>query len=79
MGNNQNGVKNPLLQLRERKEREGQYGDVKAACDKVGVTISVFFKAIKKENIDSLTTTELETLTAYKEILDNRAKLKATL
>jgi len=68
-----------LESIRKRREVEHQYGDVKKACDKAGVTPPVFQSAIKKKRIDDLTDKEISVVLAFLEVLDERKEEKELL
>jgi hypothetical protein len=58
--------------IRNRRSKECHYGDVRKACERVGVSPPVFQAAIKKTMIDDLTDKEMLVIRAFIEILDER-------
>jgi len=65
--------------VRNRRASEHHYGDVRKACNKVGVTPPVFQSAIKKKRIDDLTDKEIKVVRAFIKILDERKEEKELL
>lgn len=65
--------------IRNRRREEHHYGDVRKACERVGVSPPVFQAAIKKTLIDDLTDKEMQVIRAFIEILDERKAEKAEL
>lgn len=61
-----------LESIRKRRETEHQQGDVRRACDKVGVSTTIFQSAMRKTQIKDLTDKEIKVILAFREILDNR-------
>ena len=65
--------------IRNRRKEEHRKGDVRRACEKCSLTPPAFQSALKKEQLDDLTETELRVVRAYIEILDERKKEKEHL
>jgi hypothetical protein len=65
--------------VRNRRESEHHYGDVRKACDRAGVTPPVFQSAIKKKSIDDLTDKEISVIRSFIEVLDERRDEKEML
>jgi hypothetical protein len=65
--------------IRRRRAVEHQFGDVRKACEKVGVTPTVFQSAIKKTLINDLTDKEILVIRAFADILDERKAKKEAL
>jgi hypothetical protein len=70
---------NELEFIRNRRNKEHHYGDVRKACERVKVSPSVFQSAIKKTLIDELTDKEIQVIRAFTEILDERKAEKEML
>ena len=68
-----------LEQIRNRRATEHQFGDVRKACEEVGVSPAVFQSAIKKTLVDDLTDKEILVIRAFTDILDERRKKKEAL
>jgi hypothetical protein len=68
-----------LEYIRNRKKEEQHKGDVRKACEKVGVTPPVLQLALKKNRLDDLSDKEIRVLKAYLEILNERQKEKERL
>jgi hypothetical protein len=68
-----------LAEIRNRRATEHQFGDVRKACEKVGVSPTVFQTALKKTKIDNLTDREMQVIRAFADILDGRKKEKEVL
>jgi hypothetical protein len=58
--------------IKERRLYEHQFGDVRKACEKVGVSPAVFQSALKKTKVNDLTDKEMLVLRAFTDILDKR-------
>jgi hypothetical protein len=58
--------------IKERRLYEHQFGDVRKACEKVGVSPTVFQSALKKTKVNELTDREASVLRAFTDILDKR-------
>jgi len=65
--------------IRNRREMEHHYGDVRKACEKAGVTPPVFQSALKKKSVDELTDKEIMVIRAFIEVLDERKMEKELL
>jgi predicted DNA-binding protein (UPF0251 family) len=65
--------------IRQRRAKEHQFGDVRKACEKIGVSPAVFQSALKKTNIDDLTDREMRVIRAFTDILDQRKADKEAL
>jgi len=65
--------------VRNRRATEHHYGDVRKACEKVGVTPPVFQSALKKKRVDDLTDKEILVIRAFMEVLDERKAEKEML
>ena len=65
--------------VRNRRATEHHYGDVRRACERVGVTPPIFQSAIKKKCIDDLTNKEMLVIRSFIEVLDERKKEKEIL
>lgn len=61
-----------LESIRKRRETEHQQGDVKKACERVGVSSTVFQSAMRKTKINDLTDKEIKVILAFRNILDER-------
>ncbi|MDR2057865.1 MAG: hypothetical protein LBP83_06230 [Dysgonamonadaceae bacterium] len=70
---------NELEFIRKRRANEHQFGDVRKACEKAGVSPAVFQSALKKTLIDDLTDKEMSVIRAFTEILDRRKADKEAL
>ena len=65
--------------IRHRRTTEHQFGDVRKACEKVGVSPAIFQSALKKTLIDDLTDKEILVIRAFTDILDERRAKKDAL
>jgi hypothetical protein len=65
--------------LKIRRKNEHHYGDVRKACERVGVSPSVFQSAVKKTLIEELTDKEIKVLRAFLTVLDERKIEKEAL
>ncbi|MDR0506365.1 MAG: hypothetical protein LBH32_06070 [Dysgonamonadaceae bacterium] len=65
--------------IRHRRATEHQSGDVRKACEKIGVSPAVFQSALKKTRIDDLTDKEMLVIRAFVDILDKRKEEKEVL
>ena len=72
-------IMDELEQIRHRRATEHQFGDVRKACEKVGVSPAVFQSAIKKTLVDNLTDKEILVIRAFTDILDERKEKKEAL
>ena len=70
---------NELKNIRIRRKKEHQRGDVRKACEKTGVTPVVFQSALRKVQLEDLNDRELRVVQAYLEILNERKKQKDQL
>lgn len=61
-----------LSTIKKRREEEHKFGDVKKACEKAGVSPTIFQSALKKTRINDLTDKEMIVIKAFIEILDER-------
>jgi hypothetical protein len=68
-----------LAFIRQRRLTEHQFGDVRKACEKIGVSPSVFQSALKKNLINDLTDKEMSVIRAFTDILDKRKAEKEAL
>jgi hypothetical protein len=58
--------------IKERRLYEHQFGDVRKACEKAGVSPTVFQSALRKTKVNELTDKEMLVLRAFSDILDKR-------
>jgi len=58
--------------IKQRRDEEHQFGDIRKACEKVGVSPTVFQMALKKKRIEDLSDKEIAVICAFTEILDER-------
>jgi hypothetical protein len=58
--------------IKERRHCEHQFGDVRKACEKVGVSPAVFQSALRKTKVNELTDKEMLVIHAFTDILDKR-------
>jgi hypothetical protein len=58
--------------IKERRLYEHQFGDVRKACEKAGVSPTVFQSALRKTKINELTDKEMLALLAFSDILNKR-------
>lgn len=65
--------------VRNRRETEHHYGDVRKACERAKVTPPVFQSAIRKKRIDDLTDKELLVVRSFIDVLDERRAEKEIL
>jgi hypothetical protein len=65
--------------IRNRRNEEHHYGDVRKACERAKVSPPVFQAAMKKSAIDDLTDKEMMVIRAFLDILDERKAVKAVL
>lgn len=68
-----------LAATKKRILSEKMYGDVAKACDRVGVSYTVYKTAIAKDNYDELTAAEMDVLLHVIEIIDERAETRKKL
>ena len=68
-----------LQSIKKRRATEHKQGDVKKACERAGVSTTIFQSALRKTKIDDLTDNEIKALMAFREILDERAAEKEIL
>jgi predicted DNA-binding protein (UPF0251 family) len=62
-----------LENIRQRRATEHRQGDVRKACERVGVSATIFQSALRKTQINDLTDKELKVLLAFRDVLDERA------
>lgn len=62
--------------IKERIRKEKQSGDIQAAADRAGCSRSVFDRAMKKDELDSLTSAETSVIYRVVEVLDERRAQK---
>ena len=68
-----------LQSIKKRRAIEHKQGDVKKACERAGVSATIFQSALRKTKIEDLTDKEVKVLMAFQEVLDERAAEKAIL
>lgn len=68
-----------LVLIRKRRADEHRQGDVRRACERAGVSTTVFQSALRKNRIDDLTDKEMKVIIQFKEVLDERIAKKAEL
>ncbi|MCL1937769.1 MAG: hypothetical protein FWF52_05185 [Candidatus Azobacteroides sp.] len=61
-----------LESIRRRRATEHQQGDVRKACERVGVSSTIFQSALRKTKIDDLTDKEVKVILAFRDILNER-------
>ena len=65
--------------IRKRRSDEHRQGDVRRACERAGVSTTVFQSALRKKKIDDLTDKEMKVIIQFKEVLDERITKRAEL
>jgi hypothetical protein len=68
-----------LESIRKRRATEHQQGDVRRACEKAGVSSTIFQSALRKTKINDLTDKEMRVLLAFRDVLDERVMEKEML
>ena len=68
-----------LESIKKRRAKEHHQGDVRKACERAGVSSTVFQSALRKTKIDDLTDKEMKALLAFREILDERITAREAL
>jgi len=68
-----------LESIKKRRATEHHQGDVRKACERAGVSATVFQSALRKTKIDDLTDKEMKVLLTFREILDARIAEKEML
>lgn len=68
-----------LESIRRRRATEHQQGDVRKACERVGVSSTIFQSAMRKTKIDELTDKEIRVILAFRDILDERIAERESL
>jgi len=68
-----------LQSIKKRRATEHKQGDVRKACERAGVSSTIFQSALRKTKIDDLTDKEIKVLMAFREVLDERIAEKETL
>jgi predicted DNA-binding protein (UPF0251 family) len=61
-----------LESIRKRRATEHQQGDVRRACERVGVSSTIFQSAMRKTKINDLTDKEIKVILAFRDILNER-------
>ena len=61
-----------LDSIKKRRATEHQQGDVRKACERAGVSATIFQSALRKTRIDDLTDKEMKVILAFREVLDAR-------
>ena len=68
-----------LESIKKRRATEHQQGDVRKACERAGVSSTVFQSALRKTQIADLTDREMKVIKAFGDILDERIAEKELL
>jgi hypothetical protein len=68
-----------LESIKKRRATEHQQGDVRKACERAGVSSTIFQSALRKSKIDDLTDKEMKVLLAFRDVLDERMVQKNML
>jgi predicted DNA-binding protein (UPF0251 family) len=68
-----------LESIRKRRATEHQQGDVRKACERAGVSSTIFQSALRKTKVDDLTDKEMKVILAFRDVLDERVKEKELL
>ena len=68
-----------LQSIKKRRATEHKQGDVKKACERAGVSATVFQSALRKTKIDDLTDKEIKVIKSFCEVLDGRVAEKEIL
>ena len=61
-----------LESIRKRRVTEHQQGDVRKACERAGVSTTIFQMALRKTQIKDLTDKEIKVILAFRDILNER-------
>jgi prolyl-tRNA editing enzyme YbaK/EbsC (Cys-tRNA(Pro) deacylase) len=72
-------IMDELELIKHRRATEHQFGDVRKACESVGVSPTVFQSALKKTLVDDLTDKEILVIRAFTNLLDERKTEKEAL
>lgn len=72
-------IMDELASIRRRRIIEHRQGDVRKACERVGVSSTIFQTAMRKTKIDDLTDKEIKVIQAFRDILDERIVEKELL
>ena len=68
-----------LGSIKKRRATEHQQGDVRKACERVGVSTTIFQSAMKKTKISDLTDKEIKVILAFRDVLDARVTEREAL
>jgi hypothetical protein len=68
-----------LESIKKRRATEHQQGDVRRACEKAGVSSTIFQSALRKTKVDDLTDKEMKVILAFRDVLDERVMEKEML
>jgi predicted DNA-binding protein (UPF0251 family) len=68
-----------LESIRKRRATEHQQGDVRRACERVGVSSTVFQTALRKKRVNDLTDKEIKVILAFRDILNERIENREAL
>ncbi|GHT03527.1 hypothetical protein FACS189440_12560 [Bacteroidia bacterium] len=68
-----------LESIRKRRATEHQQGDVRKACERAGVSSTIFQSALRKTKVDDLTDKEMKVILAFRDVLDERVKEREML
>jgi hypothetical protein len=68
-----------LESIRKRRATEHQQGDVRKACERVGVSSTIFQSAMRKTKINDLTDKEIKVIWAFRDILNERLENREAL
>jgi hypothetical protein len=68
-----------LESIKKRRATEHRQGDVRKACERAGVSSTIFQSALRKTKINDLSDKEMKVLLAFREILDERIAEKEML
>jgi hypothetical protein len=61
-----------LANIKKRRATEHRQGDVRKACERVGVSSTIYQTAMRKMRVSDLTDKEMKVLIAFQEVLDER-------
>jgi len=61
-----------LESIRKRRATEHQQGDVRKACERAGVSATIFQSAMRKTKVKELTDKEIRVIIAFRDILNER-------
>jgi len=61
-----------LQSIKNRRATEHQQGDVRKACERAGVSTTIFQSALRKTKINDLTDKEMKVIRTFCEVLDER-------